>query len=437
TPKSQVQVNARPAYHHHQHHQQSQSQSHGDKAGVKKLPPLTAAVAALLRYCLSDLDEIVPQAGVGATATGGGGGGAGAGHATPPGHQQQQQQQQLQRLQLELDGLPLLPLADGTLGRLQVYQPPAVKGTKLPPRGRSGAPASVNVAYVLTHGPLELELLAELRYRCLASDLPGPLLERLEQVVDQRLFNVQHLSPSLLDSTLLPLLLPPSWKGADEVEWGPLLQPALQQQPHQPVPSARHGDPQLQQQQQQSSIAATAATAAAQQGPTVEWIRALWAWLASREDVLQLASWPVLPIQGGRLRRLQDKSLVLREGDWTEAVSSALTRLGCRLLDTAQLQGGGLSRGLGASTGNGGEQQQQQPQQPQPAGLGNGAAAAAVAAVASPALQACVQQPSLTGVMAAIAAAKARALSQVQVQPQGQGGGLPGVSGPAGDRRSG
>ncbi|GLI60510.1 hypothetical protein VaNZ11_002673 [Volvox africanus] len=438
TTMDPVAATASKAHHHVNVHApyplQQQLQSHGDKEGTKKLPPLTAAVAALLRYCLSDLDGIVP-----ATAKGGGGGGSnGGGQAMPasPQSHQHQQQQRLQRLQLELDGLPLLPLADGTLGRLQAHPHSAVSGGGKQPRGRSGAPANVHV-YVLTRGSLELELLAELRNRCLAPDLPGTLIERLEQVVNQRLFNVQHLSPGLLDTTLLPLLLPPSWRGADEVEWSPLLQPTLQQQQRQqsvpPVTDDAPQPPPQQQQQQQSgtaataAIAATAATAATvpRQGPTAEWVRALWSWLASREDVLQLASWPVLPIQGGRLGRLQDKSLVLREGDWTEAVSSALMRLGCRLLDTALLlPDGGLSRGLGATTGSDQEQQQQQ----QPAGHGN------TAAVASPALLACVQQPSLTGVMAAIAAARARSLSPLQVQFHGQGGGLAGAAGTGGYR---
>ncbi|EFJ44918.1 hypothetical protein VOLCADRAFT_118510 [Volvox carteri f. nagariensis] len=267
-------------------------------------------------------------------------------------NQQQQQQQQLQKLQQELDGLPLLPLADGTLGRLQVTHQGAPASGKSA-RGRNSAPAPAHV-YVLTHGSLELEMLAGLRNRCLAPGLPGPLVERLQRVVDLRLFNVQRLSPALLDSTLLSLLLPPSWQGAVE--------PQQPQQPQQQVPVQ---DPQ----------SPPVLLPPPSPGPTAEWIRALWAWLANREDVLQLASWPVLPIQGGRLGTLQEKSLVLREGDWTEGVTSALLRLGCRLLDTALLE--------------------------KAAGAGAGAAA-------SPALQACVQQPSLSGVMAAIAAAKAR-----------------------------
>ncbi|GLC59948.1 hypothetical protein PLESTB_001557000 [Pleodorina starrii] len=450
-----------------------------EEGGVEaKLTPLTAAVAALLRYCLSDLDAAAAAAVGQQTA-----------HSQhhqqhqqqqhQHQHQQQQQQQQqqqaLQRLQQELDGLPLLPLADGTVGRLQALPPASAAGSRSA-RGRHLVmPASVHV-YVLTRGSLELELLAGLRGRCLAPALPGALVELLQQVVDLRLFNLQRLSPALLDSTLLPLLLPPSWQGAAEVEWAHQQQQQQQQQQDQlPAPSAQESrsniatttaavtapsTPQTQQQQpdqqqsqsqlqsqpppqQQSTTAAAAQQLQQQQAqsqqrgegeeeePSADWIRALWTWLAERGDgdVLQLASWPVLPIQGGRLGRLQEKSLVLREGDWTEAVSSALLCLGCRLLDTTLLQ---LQR------------------QGPAAGLEHRAAAAATttaaaaAVLASPALQACVQQPSLTGLLAAIAAAKARtdsnqappsAAAATGQHPHGAGLGLALAGG--GDRRPG
>eukprot|EP00198_Chlamydomonas_reinhardtii_P000860 XP_001690195.1 predicted protein [Chlamydomonas reinhardtii] len=190
-------------------------------------------------------------------------------------------------------------------------------------------------------------LLGGLGGRCLAAGLPPQLVSQLQQTIDLGLFNVQRLTPGLLDSTLLPLLLPPAWQGAAEVEWAP------------PAPAAATAataaggtDPVAAALQATGAGAAAAAgvsdggaevpaTLAAapqqQQQPSQEWVRLLWRWLAERPDVLELATWPVLPIQGGRLGMLQSKSLVLREGGWTEAVTSALLRLGCRLLDTALL----------------------------------------------------------------------------------------------------
>jgi sacsin len=104
----------------------------GDVAAV---PPCTAA-ALLLRYCLSDL----PMAAA----------------AGPPAQQQLQQ-----RLQAELDGLPLLPLADGTLGHLQAT---VVRGTQQQQQLGRG-PGPMQLTYVLTLTPLEAQLLSGLQVR--------------------------------------------------------------------------------------------------------------------------------------------------------------------------------------------------------------------------------------------------------------------------------
>mgnify|MGYP001807189984 CR=1 FL=1 len=142
---------------------------------------------------------------------------------------------------------------------------------------------------------------------------------------------MQRLTPGLLDSTLLPLLLPPAWQGAAEVEWAP------------PAPAAATAataaggtDPVAAALQATGAGAAAAAgvsdggaevpaTLAAapqqQQQPSQEWVRLLWRWLAERPDVLELATWPVLPIQGGRLGMLQSKSLVRGTGPWVSSGS--------------------------------------------------------------------------------------------------------------------
>lgn len=448
---------------------------HLEEAGTGPAPASSAA-AVLLQYCLSDLSAC------------------------------RQHPQQLQRLQQELDGLPLLPLADGTLGRLQAAAAPgsnsgqgAATSKQQQQQARSGAALTV---YVLPASDTEQRLLSCVPGACLAADLAPELLQGLAQaaelgagpggqeqpgqqhkhcfasrrisdpyarctpylarigvlhahqttssalrdgscvVVVSRpsppsptpcatgLFNVRRLSAALLDSELLQHLLPPEWQGVQEVEWAAA--------PPSAAVAAGAADATA-----NSAASEPAAAAAApgqheqqQQGqPSAQWLQLLWAWLSERKDVLQLASWPVLPIQGGRLVRLQQHSQVrgsfvrvpqrplapciiaphptlsscsmllnkaasapraasppllrpsspprlstvtpaplcvaapqvLREGELTEAVSSALRRCGCRLLDASLLP------------------------------------------PLCPALDLCVQQPGLPGVLAALLAAQAQA----------------------------
>ncbi len=154
--------------------------------------------------------------------------------------------------------------------------------------------------------------------------------------------NLARLSPALLDSALLPLLLPPAWRDADEVAWAPADAPTAPAT----APAAAPGDgaPAAAAGALAASLPAAAALAGGgPSGPSSAWLRALWAWLVSSAQpdgrsaagpsaaggaprdsgagqgsgageggggVLALRSWPLLPIQGGRLGRLRARSLV-------------------------------------------------------------------------------------------------------------------------------
>jgi hypothetical protein len=174
----------------------------GGPARADAVGSLAWALSRLLAYCLADVASPPwasastsavqqPAGGVG----GGGGGGAGAAEAA------ERERQRLTGIARELDGLPLLPLADGGAGTLQALSPPP------PSRGAPPAPAPVDpeaaaeaavaaaaalaarlpggaLLYVLPRGPAEEALLEppELRARALAPGLPAALLEAVDTV---------------------------------------------------------------------------------------------------------------------------------------------------------------------------------------------------------------------------------------------------------------
>ncbi len=142
------------------------------------------------------------------------------------------------------------------------------------------------------------------------------------------MFNIQNLTPALLDTLLLPLLLPPQWLGAVEVEWRPpspgQQQTPTQQQQHQRQPPLQPSSPDT---PAGPDVTAAQGDQQQQQQPSAEWVRLLWRWLGSRprQEVLALRSWPVLPIQGGRLGRLEETSLVGHTALAAAALSSSVS----------------------------------------------------------------------------------------------------------------
>lgn len=77
-----------------------------------------------------------------------------------------------------------------------------------------------------------------------------------------------------MDDYLLPQLLPPHWHNQLEVAWS-----------------------------QPTGATATTLSATATE-PSIGFIRLLWQWLGDREDVAEVAHWPLLPLVGGCLRLL-------------------------------------------------------------------------------------------------------------------------------------
>ncbi len=123
--------------------------------------------------------------------------------------------------------------------------------------------------------------------------------------------NVSLVTPAALDRHVLPQLLPAAWRGQALVAWQ--RPPAAATPPSSTTtappsqPSEPPPPPQQPQQHQEG-----AGQAHGWQLP-VGWLRDLWAFLCQLEDpeaVLQLSSWPVLPVQGGWLASLTPHSKV-------------------------------------------------------------------------------------------------------------------------------
>lgn len=164
-----------------------------------------------------------------------------------------------------------------------------------------------------------------------------PLLPcRLHAIASQKGLNLRCIDTTAVSATFLPLLLPPSWKGKQEMAWEPDGSDTPSAWPE--VAGAAVG------------VAAGAAIAAEQgvgqqrsgqsQPVTAAWLRLLWLWLVQqRPDGVAslLGSWPVLPTGQGVLlgpKSLDHSPAVLPPGadseQWPESLETALTKLGCR-----------------------------------------------------------------------------------------------------------
>jgi sacsin len=352
------------------------------------------AAAVLLRYALSDVsaaDEAAP----------------GVLHRGSSSREQPQQQASnstqlaassfLQALK-QLNGLPLLPLADGRVQALAVglHTPSTAAAAR-----QQQQPA---VCYVPTSAE-ERQLLARLQHHMLHDGVLPDVHKLLLCIARARSTNMHEITSHRLDEHLLALLLPPAWhssSGLDEVAWQPPedtsatglnVQPAADEAGA-AAAAAAAGDTQQQQQQRPQ--------------PSRAFIRLLWQWLASRTDAAEIRHWPILPSRGGKLRLLKQPAQVrsmgclawpgrlsagrshthrnpayphaaampcllppqvLRAGEQLpEQLLSALNKLGCCLLDTSVLDG-----------------------------------------LSCPALSAFVQEPTAAGLLDALAAAQALA----------------------------
>jgi sacsin len=240
-------------------------------------PPSPAAV--LLEYCLSDAEP-------------------------PSGSSQQQAAAHLTQLQGELEGLPLLPLADGTLGIISPSPPKRTSGASAQQQPQQQAQLPSSPCYILPASPQEQSLLAGTPGLVISPALPADLRARLQALAQQQggVLNVQALSAAALNSLVLPRLLPPEWRGKEVVPW---------------TPTQAGGGGGLHQAQLQGNAAppgpAMPSAAASAASLTVPWLRQLWQWLGSHQggaEVLGITDWPLLPLQGGRLAAIRSPSQV-------------------------------------------------------------------------------------------------------------------------------
>lgn len=111
--------------------------------------------------------------------------------------------------------------------------------------------------------------------------------------------NIWRLGSEELQELVLPALLPPSWKGCQQVAWQP------------PSDDGRF-EPDGQ--------------------PSVGRLQLLWRRLEAEEGLAAAMQWPLLPIQPGSLRSLGGRRSIITPGGWTEATQSALIKCGCDMV---------------------------------------------------------------------------------------------------------
>jgi sacsin len=210
------------------------------------------AAELLLRYCLSDLEELERAADGGA----------------------------------ELEGLSLIPMADGSLATLRM-------------RGRDRK-------LLLPASQAQRDLFAAATPGSLVggAGAAGALGHRLSQLA--KVFpscNVQPIDVGTVAGVLLPAVLPSGWRGQRE-----------------------------------------AFSTVEEAAPSLEWFLALWGALdglnPSEEEMRRLAEWPVIPVssfagdQGHlELRALSLEAQIVVEGSWAEPLVSVLRKSGCAMLE--------------------------------------------------------------------------------------------------------
>lgn len=172
-------------------------------------------------------------------------------------------------------GLPLIPLANGALG---VFE-------------RKGDRKGLSVIC----NELEFQLVRSLPGVIVDMGIPKELFERLTNIARVGNASLCCFSYVLLAQQFLDQILPPEWKGVDEVEWKPDL-------------VSRH--------------------------PNEDWLMLCWQYL--RENCKTLSSfeeWPLLPTTTGHLCRLRTNSKVLRSsGVWSSSIEGTIVKLGCQIL---------------------------------------------------------------------------------------------------------
>lgn len=169
-------------------------------------------------------------------------------------------------------GLPLIPLSDGLFAKLE----------------RKGSSEQIYV----TQGE-GYDLLKDLvPHQLVDSGIAASIHSKLCDLAETEDFNLYILTCPLLEK-LFVRLLPAEWHCATQVTWDP-----------------------------------------GNQGhPSLEWVRLLWSYLRSCcNDISLFSKWPILPVENNYLMRLVENSNVVRDGGWSENLSSLLHRAGCLIL---------------------------------------------------------------------------------------------------------
>ncbi|KAF3621208.1 Binding protein, putative isoform 2 [Capsicum annuum] len=169
-------------------------------------------------------------------------------------------------------GLSLIPLSNGLF-------------TKFQKRGESDR---IYIAQGDGYGLLK----DSLPHQLVDSGISAFLYDKLCEVARSEDFNITFLTCPLLER-LFVQLLPADWQLAKQVNWVP----------------------------------------GCQGHPDLEWMRLLWSYLKSSCDDLSLFSkWPILPVMNNNLLQLVENSNVIKDGGWSENMSSLLLRVGCLIL---------------------------------------------------------------------------------------------------------
>ncbi|TYH39166.1 hypothetical protein ES332_D12G162000v1 [Gossypium tomentosum] len=171
-----------------------------------------------------------------------------------------------------LFGLPLLPLADGSVTTFE----------------KNGAGERIYIARGDEYGLLK-DLLPQQLVYC---ELLEVVHSKLCDMAQSEQSNLSFLSCHLLEKLFLKLL-PADWQLAKKVSWVP----------------GHEGQPSL------------------------EWIKLLWSYLNSCCDDLSIFfKWPILPVEDNYLLQLVKSSNVIKNDGWSENMSTLLLKVGCLFL---------------------------------------------------------------------------------------------------------
>jgi hypothetical protein len=260
------------------------------------------AAAVLLQYCLSDGADSSSRSNAGAA-------GVGLAQLVSNGGSSSPSELSVELLGAlrQLNGLPLLPAADGSLQTIKLQTSQQMHSSRAQP-APPGSDDAASVLYVPADS-IEQQLLAQLPGQLLHPSVSGDLKQQLLQIAAAGVSNIRLITCKTLDEHILPQLFNSSWFGQLEVTWvaassaadaEQLDEAQQQQQQQQQLDEAQQQQLDEAQQQQQQQ----------QRGPSREFIKLLWQWLGQRGDAAELAHWPVLPVAGGKLRLLQQPAQV-------------------------------------------------------------------------------------------------------------------------------